>query len=329
MKQEKKDIHNFIAEKQPNICQIAAYKDGREVYSDEWNNYTKDDTCHVMSVTKSIVALLVGIAIDQKMIKSVNEPILSFFPDYKVKRGEKTIQKVTIKHLLTMTAPYKYKYEPWTKICSSDDWTISALDFLGGRAGLTGEFKYSTLGIHILTGIIAKVSGMKTVDFANQYLFEPLGMKTNQNYLAETAEEHKAFTMSKAPQGHIWFCDPQGIATAGYGLCLSAMDAAKIGQLCLDKGMCCGKQIVSSKWIEEMTKPYHQCGEEFRNMSYGYFWWVLDRKGNDYSAIGNSGNVIYVNTTHNIVIAMTSYFKPAVFDRVDFIQKYIVPLLME
>lgn len=64
MKQEKKVLHSFIAEKQPNICQIVAYKDGREVYSDEWNSYKKDDTCHVMSVTKSIVALLVGIAID-------------------------------------------------------------------------------------------------------------------------------------------------------------------------------------------------------------------------------------------------------------------------
>jgi len=96
----------------------------------------------------------------------------------------------------------------------------------------------------------------------------------------------------------------------------------------LEKGMCRGKQIVSPNWIDEMTKPYHQCSEEFRNMSYGYLWWVLDRKGNDYAAIGTGGNVIYVNTAHNIVIAVTSYFKPTVFDRVDFIQKYVLPLLL-
>ena len=146
----KKELHDFIKEKQPNICQISCYKDGKEVYSDEWNDYKKIDTCHVMSATKSVVSLLVGIALDKGFIENIDQPVLDFFPEYKIKRGEKTIQQVTIKHLLTMTAPYKYKYEPWTKICSSDDWTVSALDFLGGRKGLTGQFKYSTLGINIL-----------------------------------------------------------------------------------------------------------------------------------------------------------------------------------
>ena len=244
---------------------------------------------------------------------------------YSRKRGEKTIQKVTIKHLLTMTAPYKYKYEPWTKICSSDDWTVSALDFLGGRKGLTGQFKYSTLGIHILTGIISKTSGLKVVDFANKFLFEPIGVEKHINYLAETAEEHKHFTICKEPQKNIWFCDPKGIGTAGYGLCFSAIDMAKIGQLCLDKGVHNGKQLVSSKWIEEITKPNYKCGEEFRNMSYGYLWWIVNE--NVYAAIGNSGNVIYVNSLENIVIAVTSYFKPTIFDRIDFIQKYIEPFI--
>lgn len=224
-----------------------------------------------------------------------------------------------------MTAPYKYKYEPWTKICSSDDWTVSALDFLGGRKGLTGQFKYSTLGIHILTGIISKTSGLKVVDFANKFLFEPIGVEKHINYLAETAEEHKHFTMCKDPQKNIWFCDPKGIGTAGYGLCFSATDMAKIGQLCLDKGVQKGKQIISSKWIEEITKPNYKCGEEYRNMSYGYLWWIVNE--NVYAAIGNSGNVIYVNSSENIVIAVTSYFKPTIFDRIDFIQKYIEPFI--
>ena len=324
----KKQLHDLIKEQQPNICQISCYKDGKEVYSDEWNNYKKTDACHVMSATKSIVALLVGIAIDKGYIKSIEQPVLDFFPDYKIKRGEKTIQKVTIKHLLTMMAPYKYKYEPWTKICSSDDWTISALDFLGGRKGLTGEFQYSTLGIHILTGIISKTSGLKVVDFANKYLFEPIGIEKHMNYFAETAEEHKHFTMCKDPKTNVWFCDPKGVGAAGYGLCFSAIDMAKIGQLCLDKGVYNGKQIISSQWIEEMTKPNYKCGEEFRNMSYGYLWWIIDEKKQIYSAIGNSGNVIYVNPTCNIVITVTSYFKPTIFDRIDFLQDYIEPFIM-
>lgn len=63
----KVELHELIKEKQPNICQVSCYKNNVEVYSDEWNNYKKDDTCHVMSATKSIVALLIGIAIDMNV----------------------------------------------------------------------------------------------------------------------------------------------------------------------------------------------------------------------------------------------------------------------
>lgn len=325
----KEELHRLIAEQQPNICQIAAYNDGLKVYSDEWNNYKQTDCTHIMSATKSIVSLLVGIALDQGIIKSVDDKVLHYFPDYKVKRGEKTIRDVTIKHLLTMKAPYKCKGDPWTKVCSSDDWTMASLDFLGGRKGITDEFKYQTVCLHILTGILNKVTGITTVDYANKYLFEPIGVTIHQNYYAETAEEHKAFTMGKTPKKHIWFCDPQGVGAAGYGLCLSAVDMAKIGQLCLEKGSCNGKQIVSSKWIEEMTKPYHKCCEEFQNMSYGYLWWLTDETSDCYSAIGNSGNVIYVNPSKGIVIAVTSYFKPTIFDRIDFIEKVVIPSILK
>ena len=104
------------------------------------------------SVTKGVMALLAGIAVDKGFIKSVDEKVIDFFPDYQVKKGEKTIYDVTLKHLLTMTAPYKGKSEPWKKVCTSDDWTKAALDFLGGRNGITGEFRYATLGIQILAG---------------------------------------------------------------------------------------------------------------------------------------------------------------------------------
>lgn len=319
----KSELHKVVSEQEKNICQIVGYKDGGKVYSDTWNGFTKEDTCHIMSATKSITSLLIGIALDQGLIQSIEQPVLDFFSDYRIKRGEKTIQKVTLKHLLTMTAPYKYRYEPWTRVCSSDDWTAAALDLLGGRAGITGEFKYATLGIQILTGLITKTSGMKTVDFANRYLFEPLGIKPRKNYLAETEAEHKEFTISKEPKGEIWFCDPQGIGTAGLGLCLSAEDMAKIGQLCLNQGRYDGNYIISSKWIEESTKVRYNCDDSFQNMGYGYLWWIIDDKKHIYAAIGNSGNVIYVNPLKNIVIAVAATFKPTVFDRIQFIQTYI------
>ena len=117
----KQELHAFVAKQQPNICQIVAYRSGKKVYSDCWNDYKEDDCVHIMSATKSIMALLIGIALDKGQIGSIDDKILDYFPDYKVKRGEKTIQNVTIRHLLTMRAPYKCKGDPWTKVCSSDN----------------------------------------------------------------------------------------------------------------------------------------------------------------------------------------------------------------
>lgn len=325
---DKEKLHKLIQKQQPNICQIFVYKDGKEMYSDEWNNYKKSDCTHVMSATKSIVSLLIGIAIDQGLINSIEDKVLDYFLDYNPKRGEKTIHDITIKHLLTMTAPYKCKGDPWTKVCSSDDWTLTSLDLLGGRKGITNEFEYQTVCLHILTGILYKASGMITVDYANKCLFEPIGVQKHINYLAETAEEHKHFTMSKEPKENVWFCDPQGIGTAGYGLCFSAQDMAKIGQLCLNKGAINGKQIVSSEWIDAISTPTFLVGKEFRNMMYGYLWWIINDEKNIYAAIGNSGNVIYIDSNNNLVISVTSYFKPTVFDRIEFIEEIIKPFVL-
>lgn len=325
----KDELHNIIFNNQSNICQIVVYKDSEMVYSDEWNDYKVDDCTHIMSATKSIVSLLIGIALGQGLIKNLDDKVLDYFPNYQVKRGEKTIYNITIKHLLTMRAPYKCKGDPWSKVCSSEDWTKTSLDLLGGRRGITNDFNYQTVCLHILTGLLYQVTKMNTVDYANKYLFEPLGIKKHINYYAETAEEHKHFTMCKEPKENVWFCDPTQIGTAGYGLCMSAVDMAKIGLLCLNKGKFGGKQVVDVKWIDEMTAPVLVESDKFRNMMYGYLWWIVDKEKKIYAAIGNSGNVIYVDSSNNIVVAITSYFKPTVFDRVDFIEAVIKPFILE
>ncbi|MBR2834494.1 MAG: serine hydrolase [Coriobacteriales bacterium] len=319
------DLISYVREKEPNICQIVVLKDGEELFAKEWNGYKKSDCTHVMSVTKSIMSLLFGIAIDKGMIKDTGEKVISYFPDYVVKRGEKTIFEVTIKHLLTMRAPYKGKGDPWSKVCSSEDWTKTSLDFLGGRKGITDEFDYRTVCLHILSGILYRATGMLTVDFANEYLFMPLGIAEHKNFYAKNAEEHKQFTIEKQPKENVWFADPQGLGTPGYGLCMSATDMAKIGQLCLNNGMWKGNQIVSQEWISQMTSPRAVEGDFYRNMQYGYLWWIIHPEKNIYAAIGNSGNVIYVNPPENTVVAVSSYFKPTVFDRVDFIEDTLLP----
>ena len=282
-----------------------------------------------MSATKSIVALLVGIAVDRGQIASIDDKVLSYFPDYQVKRGEKTIYDVTIRHLLTMRAPYKGKGDPWSKVCISENWTYASLDFLGGRGGLTDEFNYKTVCLHILSGILYKATGMTTVEYANEYLFKPLGIAPHENYYAKSAEEHKHFTMDKEPKTNVWFADRDGLGTPGYGLCMCAKDMAKIGQLCLNEGVWEGKQIISASWIKDMTRPRKIEGQMWRGMMYGYLWWITNPEKNIYAAIGNSGNVIYVNPDKNVVVSVASYFKPTIFDRVDFIEEYVLKSLLD
>lgn len=317
-----------MKEYESNICQIAAIKDGRLVLTETYHGYSNDNCCHIASATKSIVGLLVGISVNQGKIGSIDDKVLSFFPEYTPKRGEKTIQDVTIRHLLTMRAPYKGKGDPWTKVCVSPDWTYASLDFLGGRKGLTDEFDYRTVCLHILSGILFRATGMPLADYANKYLFGPLGIAPRENFFVAKADEHIHFTVDKAPKGKLWLADPQGIGTPGYGLCMSAKEMCRIGQLCLQKGVYEGKRLISEQWIEEMTTGREVEGTMFRGMSYGYLWWIIHSETGVYAAIGDSGNVIYVNPEANAVVAVTSFFKPFVLDRIDFIENVIMKKLL-
>lgn len=167
------ELHSYIQEHQPNICQISVLQSGNELYSAEWNGYQRTDCVHIASATKSVMALLIGITIDRQRIGSVDDKVLAYFPEYSVKRGEKTIFDVTIRQLLTMRAPYKGHGDPWTKVCTDKNWTEASLNFLGGKGGVTDEFDYRTVCLHILSGILFKAVGMKPVDFANESLFCP------------------------------------------------------------------------------------------------------------------------------------------------------------
>lgn|GEM_PF-1258343 len=93
-------LHQTISDTQSNICQAVIVKEGKLIYADTWNGYSINDTVHIASATKSVVALLVGIAIDKGYIDSLEQHILDFFPEYTLKRGEKTLPYVKLKHLL-------------------------------------------------------------------------------------------------------------------------------------------------------------------------------------------------------------------------------------
>ena len=328
----KDQLHKYIVNSkgnESNVCQIYAIKDGEVALDDCWHGFTTEDAANVNSVTKGIMALLAGIALDKGFIKSLDQKVMEFFPDYSVKRGEKTIYDVTIRHLLTMTAPYKGKSEPWKKVCTSNDWTLTILDSLGGRKGITGEFRYATLGIQILAGIIERAVGEKCIDFANKNLFEPLNLPKRIPHGDSSKEDQLDFVMNKNPRKNEWYTDPQGSVTAGWGICMSARDMAVIGTLILNDGKYNGQQIISKEYLDDMITPHLKLGEKFGFMSYGYLWYKPHDDKEVYAAIGDSGNIIYVNKESNVSVGITGTFKVRIFDRVDFIEQKVLPALDE
>ena len=328
----REQLHRFILQStgnESNICQIFAIQDGKTVLDDCWHGFKSDDAMNVNSVTKGIVSLLAGIALDKGYIKSVEQKVMDFFPDYTVKRGEKTIYEVTVRHLLTMTAPYKGRSEPWKKVCTSEDWTLAILDNLGGRNGITGEFRYATLGIQILVGIIERATGEKCIDFANDNLFGPLGLPGRILHGDSSKEDQFDFFMNKNPRKPEWYSDPKGTVTAGWGMCMSARDMAVIGELVLNGGTHDGRRIISEEYLNDMLKPHLKLDEKMGFMSYGYLWYKPHGDRDVYAAIGDSGNIIYIDKEKKISVGVTGTFKPRIFDRVQFIEEKVLPSVFD
>lgn len=302
-----------------NITGIVVLKNGETLYENYFNECTANSRIHVYSVTKSIISILMGIAMDKGCIKNLDQKVLDFFPEYKIKKREKTIQTITLRNLLTMTAPYKYKLNPYIKYFTSDDWVKFSLDLLGGK-GAVGRFRYAPLiGPDIMSGILDKVTGQSVIDFARENLFGPLGIIVEKNIIFHSKEEQLAFNKATNISG--WVADPMGVNTAGWGLTLSPIDMAKIGQLYLSNGIWNHKQIVSARWIEESTREHSRW--EAQGLSYGYLWWINE---DGFAAMGDGGNTIYVNTKRNMVISIASLFRPKVKDRMELIREYIEPL---
>lgn len=137
-------------------------------------------------------------------------------------------------------------------------------------------------------------------------------------------EEQMAFY--KATDISCWVAGPTGVNTAGWGLTLSPMDMAKIGQLFLNGGVWNGNRIVSEKWVSDSTSEQSRWKQ--RDLPYGYLWWI-DEQDNGYAAMGDGGNIIYVRPDKNMVVASTSLFYPRAKDRIEFIKKYVEPIFEE
>ena len=105
-----RELEQKISTDYGNTTGVAVLKEGKLVYEKYFEGCTRESQVHVYSVTKSIISILIGIAVDRGYIQSVDQKVLDFFPGYIVRKRENTIQNITVKDMLTMTAPYKYRF---------------------------------------------------------------------------------------------------------------------------------------------------------------------------------------------------------------------------
>lgn len=317
------ELDRVIKSQYKNVNGIVIVKNGCILYENYYNGYKDSDVHHVASVTKSFVSALVGIAIDQGYIKSVDQKVLNFFPEYKVEDEDFLKKAVTIRHLLTMTAPFPFSWkegnsrsrEPLDRLRRQKDWIRYCLNLLGQK-GKLGEFQYYTAGTHLLSAIITKTTGKSMLDYANQELFSILGMKEIPDY------DMKSFSLEAVFGKEIkgWTKDPQGITAGGFGLTLTPRDMARFGFLYLNHGKWDQKQVIPEKWILESLS--------MNNNHYGYLWWLKDE--NDlfsFSALGAGGNVICCIPEKDIVIAIASEIISKPKDRWPLIEKHILGVI--
>ncbi|HFK1790407.1 serine hydrolase [Bacillus pacificus] len=303
-------LDQIIKEEYENMNGMLVVQKGNVIFEKYYKGHGPDDAFHVASVTKTIISALIGICIDKGYIKSVDQRVIEFFPEYKLKASE-----VTVRHLLTMTAPYPFVdwQEPLEELCTQQDWIQYTLNRIG-NGGEIGSFKYSSAGAHLLSAIIMSVTGKNTREFANEYLFQPLGMREIPNYNMKAFGFDDLF--GKDVKG--WVHDPNGISTGGWGLTLTVKDMAKFGQLYLNEGTHNGKQILSTPWIKESTT--------MNQNQYGYLWWLREEDGIfSYCAMGDGGNVICCIPEKELVVVIASEVIPNARDRWELIVKYILP----
>jgi len=249
------------------------------------------DTLHnVKSVSKSIASLAVGIAIDRGLIRSVNEPIFSFFPELSDLRSPEK-EPIQLVHALTMSMGLKWvEATPDTGDDNDEVRMHMAPDPCRYVLGLAAtarpgqEFFYNTGALALVSAIVRKATGRPLDEFARETLFEPMGIT-----------------------GVEWI-RVKGDTDAGGGLRLRPRDMAKIGQLVLAGGRWNDRQLVSKAWIETSTAPKLKATD---NQSYGYLWWLgrsrlAERDILWVGALGRGGQSIRIVPEFDLVVVVTA-----------------------
>lgn len=296
-----------------NVESMIVYSQGNIIFEKYYNGTCKDSLHQIQSQTKSITGILTGIAIDKGFIKSENEPVASFFPEY-FSTDDLLKSGLTIKDLLTMSSGLKWEElalpidDPGNdnmNMYNSGKYLEYVLSHPMEKKPFT-EFKYNSGCPVIIAGIIEKSSNMPLDKFAEEYLFKPLDISD-----------------------YYWIKDMKGLCHAGGGLFLKPSDMLKIGVMILNKGVWNDKIIVSEDWIHKSTQSYFQTS--FDISEYGYFLWIREMQVNAgkttkvISAEGAGGQRIYIFPEYNLVISFTerNYNTPQVSPL--FIRESVLP----
>ena len=270
-----------MREQKINIHSLLLVRNGRVILDACFYPYNCATVHNMRSVTKSVTTTLVGLAIDQGKLH-MTDSMISFFPDIAISHPDPKLQTVTVKDLVMMANGLE------SLGLEQDEGTLQQMEFsdnymqfavdrkMASKPG--SKFVYDSPGMHILSGILQKATGMTELEYARQVLFGPLGI-----------------------QDVVWPADAQGY-THGWGdIHLMPRDAAKIGYLWLNGGVWDGRQIISADWVKATSKTQIKTGMD-DNYSYG--WWITDAS-NTTSAVGRGGQYIKVVPAFNAVVVAT------------------------
>jgi len=273
----------------PNMHSVLIIKNNKLVFEEYFYEYDMHTLQQIRSATKTFVSSLVGIAIDKGFIKSRNETVLSYFPEYNLKNLSDDKKKITIENLLNNQSGLDCSDDDGNspgnenKMYPTGDWVKFILDLpMAGKPG--GEAKYCSGGVTILARIVEKTSGESLHEFARKNLFDPLG-----------ADHYK------------WNFKPDSSEMNTFGqLYIMPRDMAKFGLLYLNHGKWNGRQVISENWVQESLTTH----TTLRNTGYGYLWWhpwlmINDSRQEGIAAKGNGGQRIYLRPDLNLVVVIT------------------------
>jgi CubicO group peptidase (beta-lactamase class C family) len=270
-----------MQEKQLAIDSLMIVRNGYVVLDAYFSSYDGSFPHDLASITKSVMTTLIGIAVDQGKLQ-LDQKVVSFFPDRSITNLDERKKNMTILDLVSMRNGMESECfngdEPTlASMRSAPDWIQAALDRKMVYEPGT-HFCYDSPGMHLLSAILQETTGMTALEYAQKYLFGPLGIRDV-----------------------IWLADPQGY-TYGWGdLHLKPEDAAKLGYLWINRGFWNGQQIVSDSWVSASVKAHSRMvGNEY---GYGYGWWVT---AIDFYAMGREGQYIHVLPSINTIVVITA-----------------------